>query len=155
NTGAHMGPLPRPVPMSRGASAKIRDLGVGTGALAERCLARMRSSTVHGIDADADILAAARLRLAGYQKRLRLQHGNFSQARLPRCDAVVATLALHHIKSKAAKLRLYSTCHAALRPGGVLVNGDVALAGDAKPARGELTPWRRHMLRSYSPRQTR
>jgi tRNA (cmo5U34)-methyltransferase len=143
------------VSTARGGSPEIVDLGIGTGGLTRRCLAAMPHATVCGIDADPDILAAAGRRLARYADRLHLRHGNFSRITIPKCDAIIATLALHHIRSIPAKRRFYAACWAALRPGGVLVSGDVFLADDARVAINEMSGWRKHLLRSYSPRKTR
>ena len=50
----------RPPSLQPSSTTTIVDLGVGTGALAARCLDRMRRARVVGIDADADILARNR-----------------------------------------------------------------------------------------------
>src|SRR6185503_5153862 len=59
----------------------IVELGIGTGALAARCLKRARNATVIGIDADDEILGLARRRLRGAAT---LRTANFVQAPLPR-----------------------------------------------------------------------
>jgi tRNA (cmo5U34)-methyltransferase len=133
---------------------RIVDLGIGTGALAARCLAGIPGCTVYGIDADPLILEAARRRLARYESRVRLARGNFARATLPPCDAMVATLALHHIRSLGVKQRFYRRCRRALSRGGVLVSGDAFVADDPSLAARALAPWREHMRRSYTPRET-
>jgi SAM-dependent methyltransferase len=115
----------------------IVDLGVGTGALALACLnvaLRLRSgqalqrrsgqARVWGIDADDSMMAIARRRLGRHISRVEFVHGSFTGTALPRCDAIVASYSLHHIRSRRAKLAFYKKCFAALRPGGVLVSGD-------------------------------
>ena len=82
-----------------------------------------------------------------------LEHGDFARSSLPPCDAIVATLALHHILSTNAKQRFYRRCYEALRPGGVLVSGDAFVSEDPAHAAEELEPWRRHMRRTYSPKK--
>src|SRR5262249_40420144 len=78
----------------------IVDLGIGTGALAARCLARAPQARVIGFDADAEMLRLAERRLGG---RVTLIDGDFLRAPLPPADAVVASLALHHIRTRSAK----------------------------------------------------
>jgi ubiquinone/menaquinone biosynthesis C-methylase UbiE len=125
----------------------IVDLGIGTGALAGRCARRARAATIVGIDSDGEILKMARRRLGS---RAELLCGSFLRVPLPRCDAVVASLALHHIASVAAKARLYSRIHAALRPRGVLVTVDCHPAGDPDLAREHQQAWTAHLLKSYT-----
>jgi SAM-dependent methyltransferase len=134
----------------------IVDLGIGTGALAARCLATRPGAQIHGIDADPDILEMARRRLARRRpSRLTLAHADFVRAPLPRCDAIVATLALHHVRSAPAKRRFYARCFAALRRGGVFASGDCFVAEDPVLTRRYLATWKEHLRTSYGPRETR
>lgn len=141
------------------ADPQIVDVGVGTGALAAACLAVRPDARLTGIDADPGMLAAARERLAGTGSGpaapVRLVEADFLEAALPACDAIVASLALHHVPSPAAKRAFYDRCAAALRPGGVLVSADRFLA-DERPARaGERQAWLAHLERSFTPAEAR
>ncbi len=108
----------------------IVELGVGTGALAARCLKRAPKASVIGIDADSGILALAGRRLG---RRATLQTSNFVRASLPRADAVVASIALHHVRTRRAKLQLYRRIRAALNPAGVFISADCHPAGAPRP----------------------
>ncbi|MGH7575997.1 MAG: class I SAM-dependent methyltransferase [Longimicrobiales bacterium] len=66
-------------------------------------------------------MAAARL--AG-QSRVGFVRADFLEATVPPCDAIVASLALHHIPTAETKRAFYASCREALRPGGVLVSAD-------------------------------
>jgi len=127
-------------------SRTIVELGIGTGALAARCLKRAPAASVVGIDADPDILALAarRLREAGT-----LQPGNFIRAPLPRADAVVASFALHHVRTRVAKARLYRRIHAALRPGGLFISADCHPAADLRRWHAQRNAWKAHLDASY------
>lgn len=134
----------------------ILDLGIGTGALAARCLAVQPRAQLIGFDADADILRHAGRRLSRRPgPPVKLIHADFSRARFPRCDAVVATLALHHIAPARAKRSLYRRCFAALRRGGILATGDCFVAERPALTRRYLASWRRHLRHTYSARRTR
>ena len=102
----------------------IIDLGVGTGALAQACLRVVPAARIWGIDADAAMMRVARRQLGRRVARVRLVEGSFLDVPLPACDAIVASYALHHILTLRQKQAFYRRCHAALRPGGVLINGD-------------------------------
>ena len=126
----------------------IVDLGVGTGALAARCLAAAPRARVFGIDLDPDILAMASRRLG---RRATFAAGSFLRTELPRCDAAVSSFALHHVRTRAAKGALYQRLHAALRPGGLLLSVDCQPATDPALRRAQLDAWVAHLRRAYSP----
>jgi tRNA (cmo5U34)-methyltransferase len=127
----------------------IVELGVGTGALAARCLKRLPKASVVGIDADSGILALAERRLG---RRATLLIENFVRASLPSADAVVASIALHHIRTRGAKLRLYRRIRAALRPGGVFISADCHPAAARGRAQAQREAWLAHLRASYSRR---
>jgi SAM-dependent methyltransferase len=135
----------------RGDERLIVDLGIGTGALAERCLGRSRSARVIGIDVDEEMLGAAAARLG---RDVDVRHGSFVRADVPRCDACVAALALHHVRTRPAKRRLYEKLRRALRPNGRLVIADCCPARDAATAAQQHDAWRAHLRRAYSARRT-
>ncbi len=129
----------------------LLDLGIGTGALTARCTKARPRCTVVGIDADANMLAAARQRVGRMLgERLTLVHGSFLRAPLPPCDAVVASFALHHVRTLRAKQRLYRRCFGALRAGGLLINADRMTAAEAAEVRAERAAWQAHLERTYS-----
>lgn len=125
----------------------IVDLGVGTGALAARCVKMARQAKIVGIDADADILNLARRRLG---PGATLLCGSFLRTPLPRCDAVVASFALHHIRTRQAKARFYRRVHAALRPRGIFMTVDCHPAASPELAREQMQAWAGHLRKSYS-----
>jgi len=126
----------------------IVDLGIGTGALAQRAVASARRATVVGIDADPGILQLAGRRLGA---RARLIHASFLRADLPRCDAVVASFALHHVRTRAAKATLYRRIRQALRQAGVFVTVDCHPAGDRRAATAQFAAWNAHLRQTYGP----
>jgi SAM-dependent methyltransferase len=127
---------------------RIVDLGIGTGALSARCLASAPGARVLGIDVDPDILALAARRL---HDRATFVTGSFLRARLPPCDAAVASFALHHVRTRGAKAALYRRIHAALQPGGLLVIVDCQPAGVPAVRRAQREAWVAHLRRVYSP----
>jgi tRNA (cmo5U34)-methyltransferase len=125
----------------------IVDLGVGTGALAARCLQCAPDAHVIGVDADSDILALASRRIGD---RGTTVLGNFLRSALPRCDVMVASLALHHVRTRSAKAGLYRRIHRALRRKGQLVIVDCEPAGDAAQRRSQREAWLGHLRKTYS-----
>jgi tRNA (cmo5U34)-methyltransferase len=107
--------------------AHILDLGGGTGALSSAVLAGLPSSRVTVLDVDAAMLAEARRRLARFGDRVSFEQASFLDP-LPAADAVVASLALHHVHDLETKTALYRAIRDALSPGGVLLNLDAAVS---------------------------
>ena len=131
----------------------VVDLGIGTGALADACLTHVPGARVIGIDEDEAMLAAARARLG--QRLTSTVHDSFERAAIPRCDAVVASLALHHIPTRPRRLRLFRRIRAALRPGGVLVSVDCHPPSQARLAALGRAAWLTHLEASYTPSAAR
>lgn len=145
------------VTLVRRRAPLVVDLGIGTGALAARCLAVRPRAAVYGIDADDAMLGVAVRRLGGARTggRHRFVAGDFARVAIPRCDAIVATLSLHHLHSVAAKASLYRRLFRALRPGGVLASGDAFRSQSSGLRRAEMGAWRGHMRRRYSAGEVR
>jgi tRNA (cmo5U34)-methyltransferase len=128
----------------------IVDLGVGTGALSARCLARSPRARIVGVDLDPEMLALAARRLPSTAT---LRRGNFLRSALPRADAVIASFALHHVRTRDAKGRFYRRLRQAIAPGGVFVSADCHPDGDPRAAAAQREAWLAHLRRSYPPRE--
>jgi SAM-dependent methyltransferase len=107
----------------------IIDLGCGPGSLSVRLLDRIPAATIVAVDADPVMLTLAQaafgdrpglrfvsadLRGPGWSDRLKLERP---------ADAAVSTTALHWL-SPDALAAMYAELARALRPGGLLLNGD-------------------------------
>jgi SAM-dependent methyltransferase len=130
----------------------IVDLGIGTGALAGACLDHAPRARIWGIDADAEMMAIARARLGRRSRRVTMTTGSFLDEELPPCDAIVASYALHHIRTSRAKQAFYRRCYRALRPGGVLINGDCAPASTPRGFARDLDLWFTHLGNTFGSR---
>jgi len=112
-------------------TARIVDLGGGTGSLAEAILERFPRVSVLVLDIDPEMLAVAQARLARFADRVELSRGAFADP-LPPADAVLSAFALHHIASLEEKAVVYRVIREAIRPGGVFLNND-AVSGPFWP----------------------
>jgi tRNA (cmo5U34)-methyltransferase len=83
------------------------------------------------LDVDADMLDEGRRRLARFGDRVSFHEGSFLGP-LPPADAVVASLALHHVHDLQTKTTLYRAIHDTLAPGGVLLNLAATVTEDAR-----------------------
>jgi L-threonylcarbamoyladenylate synthase len=125
------------VAASGSAPRRILELGTGTGVTAALLLARHPQASLVGIDADADMLAAAAARLP--PGRVSLRVGRLEDE-LPRgrFDLVASALAVHHLDA-GAKARLFERVRAVLEPGGRFVLADVVVPEHPSLARVPLT----------------
>jgi ubiquinone/menaquinone biosynthesis C-methylase UbiE len=130
----------------------ILDLGTGTGALAARCLERAPKARVTGIDTDPEMLKLAAQRLGSHTTFV---CSTFLRAPLPSCDVVTASFALHHVRTRKAKLTLYRRIHEALRSGGIVLTVDCHPASDHALARQQHEAWRLHLARAYKPSEAK
>jgi len=108
------------------ADGRIVELGGGTGALADAVLAKLPKIHIELWDVDAKMLAVADERLRNFSDRVTLREKSFTD-KLDTCDAVIATLSLHHIPTLDAKCAVYRNIFEALSPGGIFLNGDCTL----------------------------
>jgi SAM-dependent methyltransferase len=133
-------------------SPLIVDLGIGTGALAAACLAAKPSARILGVDEDEGMLAAAKQRLG---RRFTPLPGSFETTDVPACDAVTASLALHHIPTPARRLRLFRRIHRALRHGGAVIIADCYLATDLRIQAGDRAAWLAYLQQTYAARDAK
>jgi len=135
--------------IARTAPAVV-DLGTGSGALAQR-IARVRpKARLIGIDSDAVMLTAATRRLRG---KIQAIEENFERIRIPRCDVVSASFALHHIPTGRRKAAVYKRCFQSLRPGGMFVSADCYLASSKILQKRHRDEWLEHLQRKHTRRK--
>ena len=118
------------------AGGLVVDLGAGTGALGAAILDALPDVRVELVDIDPNMLEVAAARCGQHAGRFTVRHARFEDE-LPRCNAVVASLALHHVAADADKRDLYRTIRAVLEPGGLVAVAD-ALVYDDGPERARM-----------------
>jgi ubiquinone/menaquinone biosynthesis C-methylase UbiE len=134
-------------------SAKtIVDVGTGTGALASRCLSRVPEVRIVGIDADSDVVAVAARRLG---ERATFLNGSFLTVDIPRCDVIASSFALHHVRTRQAKGRLYIRFRQSLRKAGRLIVVDCQPSARPAFARAQFADWDAHLRGTYSPAEAK
>ena len=130
----------------------VVDLGTGTGALACAILDALPNARAIMIDIDPNMLAVAGARVAKHGARAELRRASFVDE-LPACDAVVASLALHHVPDLDEKAKLYAHVHRALKPGGVFLLGDATVHEDGPEHEHIYAHWEDGMAAAGIPRE--
>ena len=126
----------------------VVDIGGGSGRLMHKVLERFADTTGVVLDQSQPFLDLARRKLADFADRAKFVHARLQDdwpASLPaRPTAIISMSAIHHLDS-AEKQALYRRCFDALKPGGVLLNGDEVRDDDDATHLAHLTQWAGHM----------
>ncbi len=111
------------------APARLLDIGVGSGLVAERILERLPDVPLVGVDFSAVMLADARTRLAPFADRVDLVEGDVSRPERigpsdgGAFDAAITVQTLHNIGHDGQQ-RALAWAHGLLAPGAVLLSLD-------------------------------
>lgn len=129
----------------------LLDLGIGTGAVTRRLLARLPAAHVVGIDFAPGMLGRAAELLVDSADRLTFVQGDLRDFALPpgvdAVDAAVSCLAVHHLED-ADKAALFARLGSLIQPGGIFVLGDIVVLPERL---GELAhEWRLDAVRRTS-----
>jgi trans-aconitate methyltransferase len=129
------------------AGGLVVDLGAGTGALSAAILEGLPDVRVELVDVDPNMLEVGGARCAPYEGRFELRTARFEDP-LPRCHAMVASLALHHVPTHEEKRELYASILDALEPGGLVAVGDFLVHPEGFEREQILEDWYGHMGRN-------
>jgi SAM-dependent methyltransferase len=132
--------------------ALVVDLGCGTGALSEAILSSDRVRRAEVLDIDPEMMDQARARLGRFGDRVSFSLRSYDEVFAP-CDAFAASLSLHHLPTLESKGVLFSRAHAALRPGGVLVNADVNMPASLEERASLYRVWADHLVANGIPQE--
>jgi tRNA (cmo5U34)-methyltransferase len=121
-------------------SPHVLDLGGGTGALTQAILRGIPKAKVNLIDIDPYMLSEAKRRLGSEKERVTFLECSFFDS-LPKSDAIVASLSLHHIQNIEQKTKVYAAIAESLKPGGLFLNLDATLSFDDKVRKITFDNW--------------
>jgi tRNA (cmo5U34)-methyltransferase len=118
------------IPFSPTRTFRVLELGIGTGTLSMRLLARYPHAELTGVDLSRRMIALCRTKTRRYKDRVNLVQGDLSEFPTDApYDAVVSSLAIHHL-ADAAKWALFRKVRRALAPGGYFGDADDHLPED-------------------------
>jgi tRNA (cmo5U34)-methyltransferase len=136
------------LPFESDAPVRVIDLGCGTGTVSQAVLHAFPNAHVTCLDLAENMIAMAEYKLARHP-HIRFIASDFATFD-GEYDAVISSLALHHIATDEDKKRLYHRIYARLRPGGIFYNADVVLASSDLLQATYMRQWRAFMRRNIS-----
>lgn len=136
------------LPFAADRQAAIVDLGCGTGTLLQLIQSTFPHARLTGVDMAKNMLEIARGKLKG---KAEFMSAGIEGIVFPgRFDAVVSSLALHHLETDDAKRAAYAKIFSVLEPGGVFVNADLVRGSGEATNALYLRKWREHLLLSLT-----
>jgi len=140
------------LPFQRNQPFHLIDLGCGAGTVSAMILERFPQCRVTALD-----FSGAMIREAGKHlndERIRFVQADFSTWTWDRSyDAIVSSLALHHLITDEHKKLFYRRCFQQLEPGGIFCNADIVLASRSSLQAVYMKRWKTFMMRSVSERE--
>ena len=138
------------IPFEKHKAIRVADLGSGTGTVAYLVKKRFPRAHITCVDLSENMLAIAARKLKG-SKNVVLELGELKSYKFKgKYDAIVSSLAMHHIEPGKGKAAVYKKIWSALRKGGVFVNADIIISSDKKIQDLFLGKWAEFILRSFS-----
>ncbi len=119
----------------------VLDLGAGTGTAA--CLIKQAfpQARITCMDIAPQMLEMSKKKLGGFSG-IKYEQADLAAYKFKeKYDAVVSSLALHHLEPDKNKMGFYRRLYEALNPGGIFLNADIILADDEKIQEVYLKKW--------------
>jgi tRNA (cmo5U34)-methyltransferase len=116
------------IPFEYSSDIEVLDLGCGTGTVSRAIKNAFPNAKLTCLDISDNMLRIAGSKLYDAPETAYISSDFYNFSFDKRYDAVVSSLALHHLTTKEDKLNFYKKIYSALNAGGILVNADVVLA---------------------------
>lgn len=141
------------LPFPADTPIRVLDLGCGTGTVARRILDGFPAAQLTCLDFSAKMIEMARIKLKG-AGNARFVTSDFREFPWDdRYDAVVSSLALHHLVTDEEKREFYGRVFGGLKHGGCFYNADMVLASSTGLQDVYMERWKEFMCRSVPRRE--
>lgn len=138
------------IPFKHSAEIEVLDLGCGTGTVARSVKNAFPKANITCLDISENMLKIAGNKLSDAPETTYINsdfyHFNFHQ----QYDAVVSSLALHHLVTAEDKLDFYRKIYSGLKDVGIFVNADVVLASADIHQNRYMEQWKSFMCRNVT-----
>jgi len=139
------------LPFDKQQPIRIIDLGCGTGTISLAIKKQFPNAIITCLDMAPNMLEMTNSKLTQYGDDIEYIEAAFADDNFAqKYDAVVSSLALHHLVTDNDKQNYYKLIYESLNPGGVFYNADVILGESEAQQIEYLEKWKEFMLRSVS-----
>jgi len=129
---------------------RVVDLGSGTGTIAKKFLERYPNSELTCVDLVANMIETAKVKLAKYKNVEYIVKDFYNFDFKKKYDAVLTSLALHHLRNNNDKKKFFKKIFDALSKNGVFYNADVVLGSNETLQNLYMNKWKEFMQRKVS-----
>lgn len=141
------------IPFPRSSAINVIDLGCGTGTISKRIKEIFPQATITCLDLAENMIEISKLKLSCFSD-VRYQVGDFRNYEFDNTyDAVVSSLALHHLVTDRDKIDFYRKIYEVLRPNGVFFNADVILGSSEHIQNLYMEKWKSFMKKHVSEKE--
>jgi len=138
------------IPFENSSNIEVLDLGCGTGTVSRAVRDAYPKANLTCLDISVNMLQMARVKLADITEvkfiNSDFYHFDFDK----KYDAIVSSLALHHLATSKDKLEIYKKINSSLKNEGILINADIVLASTAILQKRYMEYWKRFMCMNVS-----
>ncbi len=127
---------------------EVLDLGCGTGTISRAIKDMYPKAHITCLDISDNMLQMARLKLSDDSKTTYINKDFYNFDFDKKYDAVVSSLALHHLVSDEDKFEFYKKIFKGIKSGGIFVNADVVLASDDSLQNRYMEKWKEFMYKN-------
>ena len=136
------------IPFKNVDAINIIDLGCGTGYVSMNIKERFPNSKLTCLDFAENMIAKTKVRMKKY-KDVNFYLKDIREFEFDKkYDAVVSSLALHHLEAKQEKIEFYKKIFDALKPKGVFYNADIILGSNETLHELYTNKWKEFMAKS-------
>ncbi len=136
------------IPFKDSEKIDIIDLGCGTGYVSMAIKERFPNSNLTCLDFAENMIAQAKVRLKKY-KNVTFYLKDIRKFEFEKSyDAVISSLALHHLETKTDKINFYKKIFRSLKTGGVFYNADIILGSSDFLNNLYIDKWKEFMEKS-------
>lgn len=138
------------LPFDKEEDLNILDLGCGTGNISKKIKNRFSTANITCVDISENMIDIAKNKLSDYSN-ITYKLANFQNISLNEdYDAVVSSLAIHHLETDLDKKKLYEKIFNSLAECGVFYNADVVLGSSDYLQAMYIKKWKEFMAKNHS-----
>lgn len=138
------------IPFEKSDPVAVMDVGCGTGTIASRIKENFPNAKITCLDLAENMIEMARIKMREYNNVSYIVD-DFSHFVFERkYDAIVSSLALHHLATDEDKKRFYKKAFDHLTNRGVFYNADVVLGSNSHLEEVQMSKWKEFMSQTVS-----